>query len=390
MPDDIASPAASPETAAAPSAAVETVNPAAVAAPTAAVESAKEPTLEDALASFGNGDVSDSMLADLESGDPERIAKALGVEPKKDEVKPAPAAVVDEAAQATSRQQAAIVARTDDELAAAGEGLGRISIKALSPADRAKTVQALDLIRGGTTPGEAFAKIFGVAALPPAVAAAATEAVKPAEQVAQVAIAPTVADIDAQIVAKQAEYKTAKESYDPGAADILEAIQDLRGQKLALTIEAKIEAREQEKKDREWAQAEAASQQRVADTFSEYLTDPELAAPFNEHCADEILLARAKNDPIMSQPDWSEKIGQRVLAKFFTSKAAKSAESVANPANPIPPVPKTSVRLPGSPVGAGFTAGGMSPQTAMAEIDKLSEQDQEAFIQSLDALTRKR
>jgi len=389
MPDDIASPATSPETAAAPAAAVETVNPAAVAAPTAAVESAKEPTLEDALASFGNGDVSDSMLADLESGDPERIAKALKIEPKKDDVKPSPAAVVDEPAQSISRQQAAIAAKTDGELAAAGEGLGRISIKALSPADRAKTVQALDLIRGGTLPGEAFAQIFGVAALPPAVAAAA-EAAKPAEQVAQVAAAPTVADIDAQIVAKQAEYKTAKESYDPGAADILEAIQDLRGQKLALTIEAKIEAREQEKKDREWAQAEAASQQRVADTFSEYLTDPELAAPFNEHCADEILLARAKNDPIMSQPDWSEKIGQRVLAKFFTSKAAKSAESVANPANPIPPVPKTSVRLPGSPVGAGFTAGGMSPQTAMAEIDKLSEQDQEAFIQSLDALTRKR
>ena len=388
MPDDTAIPASSPETAAAP-AAVEPVNSAVVADSAAAVESTKEPTLEEALASFGNGDVSDSMLADLESGDPERIAKALGVEPKKDEVKPAPTAVVDEAAQATSRQQAAIVAKTDDELAAAGEGLGRISIKALSPADRAKTVQALDLIRGGTLPGEAFAQIFGVAALPPAVAAAA-EAAKPAEQVAQVAAAPTVADIDAQIVAKQAEYKTAKESYDPGAADILEAIQDLRGQKLALTIEAKIEAREQEKKDREWAQAEAASQQRVADTFSEYLTDPELAAPFNEHCADEILLARAKNDPIMSQPDWSEKIGQRVLAKFFTSKAAKSAESVANPANPIPPVPKTSVRLPGSPVGAGFTAGGMSPQTAMAEIDKLSEQDQEAFIQSLDALTRKR
>jgi len=388
MPDpDTASIAAVATTETVPVAAAEPANPAVVAAP-AAAEPQRDATIEEAIAAFG-GEATDEMLADLESGDPERIAKALKIEPKKDDVKPAPAAVVDEASQATSRQQAAIAAKTDEELAAAGEGLGRISIKALSPADRAKTVQALDLIRGGTTPGEAFTKIFGVAALPPAVAAAA-EAAKPAEQVAQVAAVPTVADIDAQIVAKQAEYKTAKESYDPKAADILEEIQELKGQKLAVDIYAKIEAREQAKKDQEWAQAEAASQQRVADTFSEYLTDPELAAPFNEHCADEILLARAKNDPIMSQPDWSEKIGRRVLAKFFTSKAAKSAEPVPNPANPIPPVPKTTVRLPGSPVGAGFTAGGLSPQTAMAEIDKLSQQDQEAFLQSLDLLTKKR
>jgi len=38
----------------------------------------------------------------------------------------------------------------------------RVSIKALNPEDRARTVQALDLIRAGRAPADAFAEAFGI------------------------------------------------------------------------------------------------------------------------------------------------------------------------------------------------------------------------------------
>ena len=126
------------------------------------------------------------------------------------------------------------------------------------------------------------------------------------------------------------------------------------------------------------------SHARAMESFGGLIADER--SGFLPLCDDEILLAEAKNDPILNQPDWPEKIGQRVVDKFFSGGAAHSPNS-AGGLSWVPPVPRHSVRLPGSPVGPGFSAGSLSPETAMAEIDKLTPEQQDAFIQSLDHLT---
>jgi hypothetical protein len=136
--------------------------------------------------------------------------------------------------------------------------------------------------------------------------------------------------------------------------------------------------------NQQWQGGQADSHTRAMDQYSDLLTDAD--SSFLPHCDDEILLAEAKNDPILVHPDWPEKIGRRVIDKFFNGHAANSPNP-ARSASLIPPAPRHALRLPGSPVGHGFSAGTLSPQTAMAEIDKLTPEQQDAFIRSLDKLT---
>lgn len=278
--------------------------------------------------------MTDAELADFESGDPERVHAAL------------------------TKQEG---------------GPSRVSIKALKPEDRARTVQALDLIRGGTAPADAFAEVFGISALPPAVAAAVSEPVYEEEAFAQ----PQVGDLENHLAYLQQQYRAAKESYDPAATDLLEEMTDVK-------MELHEARREQAVVTQEWMGDQAESHARAMEMYGSMITDPD--SSFLPYCDDEILLAEAKNDPILNEPDWPEQIGQRVMDKFFTGRAAHSP-SHARGLSQIPPVPRQSVRLPGSPVGPGFSAGSLSPQTALAELDKLTSEQQDAFIQSLDHLT---
>jgi len=166
-------------------------------------------------------------------------------------------------------------------------------------------------------------------------------------------------------------------AYDPGATDLLEQLTDVK-------MDLREARHEASMVHNHWQGTQAESHTRAMDMFADLITDG--AAEFVPHCDDEILLAEAKNDPILNHPDWPEKIGRRVIDKFFKGHAANSLGH-ARGASQIPPAPRHSVRLPGSPVGPGFSAGALSPQTAMAEIDKLTPEQQDAFIHSLDKLT---
>jgi hypothetical protein len=309
-------------------------------------------SLDEALEGADLAQMTDAQIRDFESGDPERVEAAL-------------------AAQMTPR-----AAGEESAMAPA-----RVSIKALKPEDRARTVQALDLIRAGREPAEAFAEAFGITGQGHAADDFSQErapAYDDAHDYSQVmANVPQVADLEQHLSALQQQYKQAKESYDPVASDIMEQMTDVK-------MDLRDARREASVVSHHWQGQQAESHTRAMDQFSDLITDEDTG--FVSCCDDEILLAEAKNDPILNHPDWPEKIGRRVIDKFFKGHAAQSPGH-ARGSSVIPPAPRHSLRLPGSPVGPGFSAGALSPQTAMAEIDKLTPEQQDAFIHSLDKLT---
>lgn len=307
--------------------------------------------------------ISDMQMADLESGDPERIEAALA------------AAQLPEAPEADGASA--------EGPAAALTGPARVSIKALKPADRARTVRALDLIRAGHTPAEAFAEVFGISGAPQQVQAHEEQPyvdVQAQQEVADPFSAeafPQLAQLEGQLSHLQQQYRTAKETYDPAATDLLEQMTDVK-------MDLRDARREAAAVSNEWMGHQTHSLTRAMDQFSNLIADE--SSGFLPHCDDEILLAEAKMDPVLDQPDWPEKIGRRVIEKFYSGHAARSPSS-ARGAFHVPPAPRQSVRLPGSPVGHAFSAGALSPQTALAEIDQLTPDMQDAFIRSLDRLT---
>ncbi len=312
-------------------------------------------SLDEVLEGADLAKMTDAQVADFESGDPERVEAAL-------------------AAQMTPR--------------AAGEESSvvpaRVSIKALKPEDRARTVQALDLIRAGREPAEAFAEAFGIpgqrqtqGVADDAAQPAAADFYESPEYAQALSVAPQVAELEEHLTMLQHQYQKAKESYDPLAPDLIEQMTELKMDLRAARQEASVV-------HSHWQGQQAESHTRAMDMFSDLITEEGL--DFVPHCDDEILLAEAKNDPILNHPDWPEKIGRRVIDKFFKGQAAQSPGH-ARGASQIPPAPRHTVRLSGSPVGPGFSAGALSPQTAMAEIDKLTPEQQDAFIHILDRLT---
>ena len=314
-------------------------------------------SLDEALEGADLAQMTDAQIRDFESGDPERVEAALAAVQPNAEPRDGPGEEVSALAPA------------------------RVSIKALKPEDRARTVQALDLIRAGKAPADAFAEVFGSPGQAQDGDGFAQESTNGHDEgfdhsQTQMA-APQVAELEQHLTLLQHQYKQAKESYDPLATDLLEQMTDLK-------MDLREARREASVVSGHWQGQQAESHNRMMDQFSDLITDEDTG--FVSCCDDEILLAEAKNDPILNHPDWPEKIGRRVIDKFFKGHAAQSPGH-ANGTSLIPPAPRHSMRLPGSPVGPGFSAGALSPQTAMAEIDKLTPEQQDAFIHSLDRLT---
>jgi hypothetical protein len=359
-------PAAAPETKGAPS---TPPNPAPAPSDAPAAKLNDQPSLEDAMKQVNLDNLNEGQIADLESGDPERIAKALGVEaPKKDALsenngnEPSPANNGDEAPE-------------------------RISIKALPASERAKLVKALTAVRSGKAAPDAFAEAFGTFGTPqaPATLAAKPEGDKPTDQppAPEVKSAPKVAELETRLAELKADYDKKKAEYDPTAQDILEQMQDL---KLDLR-DAKREAEQDAREELAWMNAQKASHERAMSQFADLITE---SPDFLDYCEAEIVLAERKNDPVMAKPDWPENIAKRVSEKYFNGKAANSsAPAKDEPHNPIPPAPNQRVRIPGSPVGPAFAPGSLTVETAQAEFDKLTTEQQEATLAEIVKRTSK-
>lgn len=366
MPDTAIAPVAVPSSA--PTAAAEA---APIAAPVAApAETLTEPTAAEALATLDLTKFTDSQVKELESGDPERIGKVL---------KGSAPAVKAEAAAKPAGAIPEVPEHTDN-----GESKARISIKSLKPEDRVRMVSAMEAVRNGKSPTEALSAAFGITAPPVAVAVAPPALVElPAPAVPQVH--PKVAALELSLAALKQQYKDEKAAYDPAAVDTLEKVaeasMDLQWAKRDAVAETERQAAHAIFAA-DWEAQQAIHGARALDMFSELMTDPD--SRFNEYASDELLLAEAKKDPILLQPDWQEKIGQRVIEKFFKGKAANSAEPKTGD-SPIPPAPKTSVRLPGSPTGNGYSSGGPSLEAAEAEFNALPWEDRIAALGKIEA-----
>lgn len=392
---DIA-PAAAPSS---PSASAPAAEAAPIVAPVPNPAEAAAPTEAEALASFDITKFTDSQVAELESGDPERIAKALGGTVKPAEIKPAEGVKTNPEqfsshANPGERLRAAIEAKTPEQLESAGVELRRVSLASLPAKDRALTVQALDMIRAGKSSAAAFAEVFGIqsVAASPAPAPSAPELTEPAPTPQ---VHPKVAAMESELAAMESEYEDAMAAYDPKAPALLRKAMrkemDLRDARREAAIEAQQQAAQAEYATT-WEAEQAESQARSMDKFSDLITDPDANGDegFLTRCKYEIFLAEQRNDSILTQADWSEKIGQKVYDKFFKGKAANSADLEQGESPSIPPAPKQKVRLPGSPAGIGTAAGGLSLEAADAEFNKLSWEDRLDALGKIEAATKQR
>ncbi len=299
---------------------------------------------------------------------------------------------------------------------------GRVSIKVMSPADRVRTVRALDMIRSGTNPGQAFAEVFNGAdghrpdpfgggggsfadegdgeeeadfedvagyeeesyAEEGGESYAEDEAESYAEELDGAGedegdSAPQeVLELEERLEALRHRYEGARAVYDPAAADLLEEMQDV-----------KLDLREARRVSDDHAREQAASHERALQTYAELIEMP--GSSFMEFCEAEIVLAERRGDPILHSPDWPEKIAQQVQDKYYLGGGANSAFSPRHVSpQRVPPAPHRKVRIPGSPAGIGFAAGSLSSETAVAEFDKLAPEWQDAALAEIEKLSRRR
>ncbi len=363
--------------------------------PEGRLEARTTSTLEQALDAVALEGMTAQEVTELESGDAGRMAAVLKV---KDATEGPPAT--------------ATAGRSGEE---DGSGLNRVSIKALPPALRLKLVTAISRARDGGDFEQALREIFPVAgtgmggrqtdggtpdgfggvegyspdaggpeayppdaggpeAYPPDAGgpeARPTAAGKPeacATGAGGAEACATVVELEARLAGMKGEYDRAKAEYDPRAQDLLEEMMDV-----------KLDLREAQRARAGLLQEQRASHVRAMEAHADLMADAE--SPFLDLCEMTISLAQRNNDPILTEPDWPERIAKQVRGKFFKGAAARSAALVGSrPQIPVPPAPQARVRLPGSPVGGGFAPGSITPETALAEFDQLTPEEQETAL----------
>lgn len=321
--------------------------------------------------------VTEAQLADIESGDPVRMAAALGLEaPKKQQDAATPAG---NPTPATVKPNESAPGGNGEE---DGSGLNRVSIKALPPAARLKLVEAISRAREGGDFEAILRDSFGVqpAAAAPAQPASQQEPASPAAQPAAIQ-APEVVALETKLAGLKTKYDAAKATYDPAANDLLEEMMEV---KLDLR-DAKREAARESAEHAVFMTQQKESYERVQEQYADLMTDPD--SHFMRACDAMISLAERNKDPLLTQPDWPEKIAKQVKELFFKTPAAQSAAPGDKPQTTIPPAPKSQVRLPGSPVGPAFAPGSITPETALAEFDKLTPEQQEATLTEIAKVT---
>lgn len=352
-------------------------------APTKKVEASTPPTptppsnekggsAEEAIGELDVASMSDADLANLESGDPVRIAEALKLPNPKQ-----------------AKADAAAAAQTDaPTVTDEADGPIRISLKSLSTKqERILIADAVASVRNGefASVEEFFIAKYGTKPSPAteeATPAKAPEEAKPQASPESSALAA----LKQQIADKEAAIKTAKEEYRyDDAQDLMMELIDIKSDLKWEEREVARLAKEQTSEQTSFATGENESRQRVMSKYGEMLTDPD--SQFNDLLDVEITLAERKNDPILSKPDWPEKIADRTFEKHKATLGGKQADTVAPNADDdvIPPPPKREIRLPGSPVAGGANTSALTPTAAYAEMDQLSAEQQAALLEALEA-----
>jgi len=325
---------------------------------------------EEILQEANLSTMTESQLADLESGDPARIATALGVQPppkSTEEGNPAPGGNED-------------------------HGPERISLKALPNKEtRVKLADAVASFRNGefSSIEEALAAKFNIkpAAANPEPSGndgkQPAENTPPAKSENQEFTTPEVTQLESRLAELQKEKDAAKAVYDYDKAD--EISEQITEVKLELR-DAKKAAEAQKGAIAQFQAAEEESRARVMAAYGEHLTDPD--SEFNEQLDVEITLAERKNDPILQKPDWPEKIAAKVAKRLnLTGGGIKADPRNQEPHQTeepdIPPQPRRDIRAPGSPISGGANSSALTPTTALAELEKLSPAEREKVLSLL-------
>lgn len=248
--------------------------------------------------------------------------------------------------------------------------VGRLSLSGLSAESRSKLVEFKTLVAGGMPEDQAAAKIFGVTQ-PQQPEQKQEEPAAAAEVVPQEPPAELKA-IQDEVVAKMAEIKQIKTAY----GDATDAIIELN--RLERKLERAQEQHERQASTEQQFQAEAdKSLRRAMAEHSELWSNAK--AGFAEKCDDEFVLASHKNDPILEQPDWPEKIAKRVKEKYFSRSDVQNADD-GDEEPTIPPLPNQMVRLPGSLTGTTAVPGTLSEGGILAAFDSLTLEQQDAVL----------
>ena len=245
--------------------------------------------------------------------------------------------------------------------------VGRLSLSGLTPEARGKMVEFKTLVAGGMPEDQAAAKIFGVTQPEQKQEEpAATAEVVPPEPPAELKA------IQDEVAAKMEEIKQIKAAF----GDSTDAIIELN--RLERKLEKAQEQHERQASTEQQFQAEAdKSLRRAMSEHSELWSNAK--AGFAEKCDDEFVLAQHKNDPILDQPDWPEKIANRVKEKFFSRSDVQNAgDDDEEPT--IPPLPNQQVRLPGSLTGTTAVPGTLSESGLLAAFDSLTQEQKDAVL----------
>ncbi len=354
---------------------------------TEGAEAGRSPALPDLEGDFDLGRLSEAQVADLESGNAERIEGAIRVARGRRDVQGGDHAL---AGGATHGEHA---------LAGGATGPGRISLKAIPDReDRLGLIEVTRKLRDGEAANlrEALDMVFGmsvakgqtaapvmVAAPEVAEAASTTGAGGDAERGQPRTLegdrqAVAEAELRVEALMKQREERRAGYDFEEAKAlmaEILDAKLDLR--------EARNEAARAVSHVETYVAEEKASQERMEAQYGEWLNNPE--SPFHEWVEMEIALAEKRKDDIFYYPDWPEKIAGRALQRHQSRNGGGPADPNAGDFHETtPPAPRQRVRMPGSPVGGGANSLALTASAALSEFEKLDPEEQKGVLDRLD------
>lgn len=312
-----------------------------------------EPELELAIASVDLGLLDEGQVEDLESGDPEKVEKAV---------------------RAAQREEVARMAEDEDRLP------GRISLKAIPTAEEKRClIEATQMLRDGRASSLREALDLASGTTGP-------DAAEPAQdrdgklEANEEKLPAANSDLQMRIDELERQRKHCRDIYDFEQADQL----------LAQIVEARAEMRESRREQQvvsarveEFAMAEDSSRERALQRYADFLETPD--SEFNDWLDVEIALAEKRNDPILNSPDWPEKIADRTFQRHMVRSGGGTADFERDRGlHASRPSGRTGVRMPGSPVGGGANSMALTASAAMSEFERLSPEEQKDVLDRLD------
>lgn len=314
-------------------------------------ESSGDHTLDQAMEAVDLSQLSEDQVADLESGDFDRLSQALSL------------------------------AQKNPLLRGEDRGPDRISLKAIqNKEERLMLTKATQLLRDGQAEDlrTALGMVFDFEKGPSHVEGAGLGDMQEAAEFEMLG-GESVLALEAKLQELQNRREDRRVNYDFEESDRL----------LAEIIETKQElreaSREAEHEQAHWAsyvQMETASRERALSRYSSLLENPE--NEFNDWLDVEIALADKREDAILSSPDWPEKIADRTFQKYKARTGGGAVDPEFGLFERTPLAPRPGVRMPGSPVGGGANSMALTASAALSEFEKLSPEEQKSVLDRLD------